>query len=197
MRSALSSPSHTHYGTQRSLDIELFSDPPSSTLRTLRAFTTLHTPTTAFQARLEHDNSSTHLYAQLSFASDASLVAVASASISLTTCTIQSVVVHTSHRQCGYGRLVVQQLLKAAAAQHAAVVAVVNECKFNGDKTEKHVTLRLFQSVGFEEQSGQLVRYLRTNAPLMESPDRNRTRQAAPPHWGNEVAMEYWAQVRL
>ena len=108
----------TSYGTQRSVDIEIFVDPTSKQLQPfIIPFIATHSsiPFNTGNSSLTPGTYST-IFVQVSHSSDSSIVAIAQANIYFfggkLTCNIVNVIVHTSHRNCGYGLLVLKQLIE-------------------------------------------------------------------------------------
>ena len=209
------SPSRTEYGTQRSLDIQILTDPTIKELYTsivpfLSSQTTSTTPPhPLFPPPPSNIQNYKTIVVQIAFASDASVVAVAQAHVyslgGKTTCDIKTVLVHGSHRRNGYGLLVVQELLATTAKCHGAVIAVVNLLP-----ETVMISSKLFRSADFDLTGDTASRYLNATSPVKgrrtqawsaepnQSIRGNRTSAGKDTKhksgtWSNEMSIEYWA----
>jgi hypothetical protein len=218
----------TSYGTQRSVDIEIFVDPTSKQLQPfIIPFIATHSsiPFNTGNSSLTPGTYST-IFVQVSHSSDSSIVAIAQANVYFfggkLTCNIVNVIVHTSHRNCGYGLLVLKQLIATSVKSHGAVLATATL-----QPTTAHISSRLFKSAGFElssissEKNQIYSRYLRptksilspAKSPLIKSKQNspirignilgsshesvvnggNTSEILQQQQWTNDVSIEYWA----
>lgn len=168
MTSPYRSPQSTHYGTQRSLEIEIRTDPTRHELADLQPFVNEHSTSVPLPSNYETISRPGPNYSQLvvrvAHASDASTVAVAVGSLGYHAATdaygveITHVVVHTSQRRRGYGTLALQKLLLEsrrhgcvlATASAAADAAAPSKGGKGATGGMEKVASRLLRSTGFQ-----------------------------------------------
>ena len=171
----------THYGTQRSLDFKYLIDPTSHELLTITPFINLHNNSTLSSTDPTSNPNHSTILVQISYSSDATIVAVAQASLRTIggqfTAEITHVVVHTSHRQGGYGQLVLKHILTVATKQ-GACTAIAQP---NTNQNNARITSKLFKRAGFQSSNSfGFVRYLRPSSLLSKSIETSPTRRNKP-----------------
>jgi GNAT superfamily N-acetyltransferase len=156
MTSPYRSPQSTHYGTQRSLEIEIRTDPTQDQLADLQPFVNEHSTSTPLPFDYETvrppgpDHS--QIVVRVAHASDASIVAVAVGSVGVASSDtaagdsveITHVVVRTSQRRRGYGKIAVVRLL-SEARRYGCVLATAGRTRETTKATE-----RLLRGAGFQ-----------------------------------------------
>ena len=201
--------------TQRSLDFHVLVDPSPRDLRArVRPFVRDHYSCEVGGAAAAADDPGapratggpTSLYDKVlfhivTFASDASVVACARAQISRASsrgggggslvARLSCVVVHSSHRRCGYGSLVLARLLDDVA-RRGAVIAVASNPNPNLYHPSPRATAKLFQGAGFEA-SDQLgfVRYLDGAAAAQSRPRNSPVKTGRPDPGGLSSSSSY------
>ena len=143
--------------THRSLDFHVLEDPDNRELSQVNRFVSDHYSTGKHEILPSLEQC---IVFCITFASDASLVAVARAEFREhgdmgTVAHLSYIVVHSSHRQCGFGSLVLSQIL-ADVTKRGALLAIASL-----DGINLRATSKLFQRAGFEksEKLGY-IRYL-------------------------------------
>ena len=168
MTSPYRSPQSTHYGTQRSLEIEIRTDPTRLELADLQPFVNEHSTSIPLPSNYETISrpgaNFSQLVVRVAHASDASTVAMAVGRLGYHAAPdaygveITHVVVRTSQRRRGYGTLALQKLLLesrrhgcvlATASATAAAAAPSNGGERATGEMEK-VASRLLRSTGFQ-----------------------------------------------